>query len=91
VPDRQTEGLGEGRRPRVVHTETYSLHTEERIGSFIHYNVSACTCSYVRLYGSAAAAGRRVQRFARSDDRQQASGSWGGPRREPPAVAWRVQ
>jgi hypothetical protein len=36
------------------------LHTEERIGSFIHYNASAWPCSYVRLYDSAAAAGGRM-------------------------------
>jgi hypothetical protein len=31
-------------------------HTEEQIGGFIHYNEPACSCSYVRLDDSAAAA-----------------------------------
>jgi hypothetical protein len=53
-------GPGEGAAPGSFTPKTCSLHTEERIGSFIHYNVSACICSYVRLYDSAAAAGRRV-------------------------------
>ena len=53
-------GPGRGGRPRVVHTENMQLHTEERIGSFIHYNVSVYICLYVRLYDGDAAAGKRV-------------------------------
>ena len=53
-------GPGEGATPRAAHTENMQLHTEEQIGSFIHCNASACSCSYVQLYDSAAAAGGQM-------------------------------